>query len=103
MELLSTVAYMVVEYVVYFLFAIAMGYGIKFIKDRQLKEIVEESVLFAQQLGEKYDLSGEEKFHEAVEYIKNSITLKFGLSEKRLEGLIEATLKRLKKEFKEQW
>lgn len=103
LEILQVIAYIIVEYVVYFLFAFAMAYVIKFIKEKEFKEIVEEAVIFAQRNGKKYGLTNEEKFEEAVQYIKDTITLRFNLDDKRVEGLIEATLKRLKKEFQDQW
>lgn len=66
------------------------------------KDLAREAVLFVQQLYEA--LNGPEKYRLAAEYFANRVTEKgFTVTGEEIEGMIESTLKEVKKEFGIQW
>lgn len=67
-----------------------------------IKELIEDGVLFAQ---EKYwDSVGEERFELAKQWIVDKLNEKgIKVSMDWLEGLIDATVRRLRDEFNETW
>lgn len=88
---------------------LAIGFLISFIKrktnleqQKLLEEIFSDAVLFAQQVFKHLD--GPEKFAQAKERALLMLKDKgIELSEEQIEMLIESTLKKLKKEFGDQW
>ncbi len=108
-ELLMELILMVLQEVLVLAATVAIGFLIAWLRRKtnaeQLKlieSIVVDGVLFAQQVYGHLD--GEKKYEQAqtriLEMLKSkNITLK----EEEVKVFIESTIKRLKKEFQEQW
>lgn len=92
-----------------FVATIGIGYAINFFRKKTtaeqrkiIEDVIREGVLFAQQVYKHLD--GPAKFDKAVEQIVIVLKEKgLKISEAELKLLLEATLKRLKAQFGEEW
>ncbi len=101
--------FLLLEEILVAIVIIGIGFLISWIRQKRSVEqlkiiqmIVEEGVLFAQQVYK--ELNGEEKFDKALEAISKKLKEKgIKVNAETIKTTIEAVLKRLKKEFGESW
>lgn len=97
------IIFMVVEYLVHFLLAFAIGFGIKWINDKRLREIAEDAVLFVQQASKHKGWDNDQKFEEAKKYLVEQLSLTPFFNDTKAKALIESAVKRAKREFEDLW
>lgn len=98
-----------IEEIVFLAIIIVLAYITQFIRKKMGEEkfetvqaIVEDGVLFAQQVYEH--TAGEVKFVKAIEYVTEELQDRgIKVEEEQIGRMIESVLKRLKKEFGDYW